>query len=66
MWSQPKISMFVHAVVATALLIAYFAGPTGGVREQHPDWCRTGLTALLPVAALNYLAAGFHLVRWLR
>lgn len=66
MWSQPKVSMFVHAVVATGLLIGYFAVVTGGVREQHPDWYRTGLTALLPVAALNYLAAGFHLVRWLR
>lgn len=66
MWSQPKISMVVHAVVATGLLIAYFAVATGGVRDQHPDWYRTGLTVLLPVAALNYLAAGFHLARWLR
>lgn len=66
MWFQPRISMFVHAIVATGLLIAYFAVAAGGVREQHPDWYRTGLAALLPVAALNYLAAGFHLVRWLR
>ncbi len=66
MWSQPKISMFVHGLVATGLIIAYFAAATSGVRAQHPDWYRTGLTVLLPVAALNYLAAGFHLVRWLR
>lgn len=66
MWSQPKISLVVHAIVATGLLFAYVAVATAGVREQHPDWYRTGLTILLPVAALNYLAAAVHLVRWLR
>lgn len=66
MWSQPRISLFVHAAVATALLAAYCAVAVTGVRQQHPDWYRTGLTVLLPVSALNYLAAGFHLLRLLR
>lgn len=66
MWSQPKISMIVHAIVATGLLVAYIASAASAVREHHPDWYTTGLTVLLPVAALNYLAAGLHLVRWLR
>jgi len=65
-WSQPRISFLVHATVATALLVAYFAVATGGPRQTHPDWYRAGLTTLLPIAILNYLAAGFHLVRWLR
>lgn len=66
MWSQPKISVIVHAIVATGLLIAYIASATSEAREYHPDWYTTGLTVLLPVAALNFLAAGVHLARWLR
>lgn len=42
MWSQPKTSLLVHAMVATALLIGYFTLATGGVRAQHPDWYKTG------------------------
>ncbi len=66
MWSQPKLSMLVHAAVATALLGAYCAVVLTGMRAQHPDWYKTGLTVLLPVSALNYLAAAFHMLRWLR
>jgi hypothetical protein len=66
MWSQPRISFLVHAAVATGLLLGYFAVAASGVREHHPDCYRAGLTTLLPVAILNYLAATFHLVRWLR
>lgn len=66
MWSQPKISVIVHAIVATALLVAYVASAAPAAREHHPDWYAAGWTVLLPVATLNYLAAGIHLLRWLR
>jgi len=63
---QPRLSFLIHATVATGLLLGHFAVATGGLKQGHPDWYRAGLTTLLSVAIVNYLAAVFHLVRWLR
>lgn len=64
MWSQPRVSLMVHALVATGLLALILV--TTAMKQRHPDWHQAGLFGLLPAAILNYLAAGFHLVRLLR
>lgn len=64
MWSQPRLSALVHAVVATGLLAAFVV--TSVMKQRHPDWYQAGMFRLLPAAILNYLAAGFHVVRLLR
>lgn len=64
MWSQPRISALVHALVATGLLAAFVV--TSVMKQRHPDWYNAGLFGLLPAAILNYMAVGFHVVRVLR
>jgi hypothetical protein len=64
MWSQPRLSVLVHAAVATGLLATFLV--TSVMRQRHPDWYQAGMFGLLPAAVLNYLAAAFHAVRLLR
>jgi hypothetical protein len=63
MWSNPRLSLLIYALVATGLLVSFCA--TVLMKGQHPDWFRAA-PVLVAAALLNYLAAGFHLVRWLR
>lgn len=64
MWSEPRISVFVHGIVATGLLVGYFG--TIAARPQHPDWYQAGFMGLLPAAIINYVVAGLHAFRLLR
>ena len=64
MWSQPRLSVLVHGLVATGLLAIVVFMWT--VRQRQAGEYTTTFYTLAAVSLLNYLAAAYHLSRFVR
>jgi hypothetical protein len=64
MWSQPRLSVLVHGLVATGLLAIVVLIWTA--KQRQAGEYNTTFYTLLAASLLNYIAAAYHLSRFVR